>query len=485
MNGIAWCAVNGANVINLSLGIHVSWSNSHILLAYQDLFEEILNIDDVLVVAAAGNSGVNNLHFPAILPGVVSVGAVDENKQLAAFSTKNYGIELAAPGVNVVSTIPSSHRFGLWAPFSGTSMACPHVAGVAALVWSHFPWISAKTLREVLIQSATDLGDDGRDERFGFGLVDAKAAYDLLASGYTSGPSVEPSSSMSPSQSSSPSSEPSTSIAPSASKSPTSAPTPCDGELLEVVVQTDTKGNETNWNIVEWLSPLTIGEDILSGGKYPENEQILDHQSICLPSCQDDPMSSLYRFILHDDGYDGGASYSILLNGKTIIESGWYFSTMLSTFSTCGTEVFSATLAANPTVALTAVDKMTTSTSKSSKSSRTKYSVALEPYNATGFRQFWLKTNHGYLMNFYTSQCLQHHKGALIMRECKEEKYHLSQSFVFTDDQTIMSLSTGNPAIAVDASDSSIVFEEYLSLGSGPHAGNLWNIQKFSRVVYA
>lgn len=478
--------MNGANVINLSLGGSLSWSNAHLIPVLQDIFEEIVNFDDVLVVAAAGNSGVNNLHQPAILPGVLSVGAIDANKDLATFSTTNYDIELAAPGVAVISTIPRS--FGqLFASFSGTSMACPHVAGVAALVWSHFPWISAKTLREVLIQSATDLGDDGRDERFGFGLVDAKAAYDLLASGYTSGPSAEPSSSMSPSQSSSPSSEPSTSIAPSTSKTPTSAPTPCDGEFLEVIVQTDTKGNETNWNIAEWLSPLTIGEEILSGGKYPENEQIVDHQSICLPSCKDDLMSSLYRFILNDDGFDGGASYSILLNGKPIIQSAsnTYTSTMLSTFSTCGNGVFSATLAANPTVALTAVDEMATSTSKSPKSSRAKYSVALGPYNETDPRQLWIKTNHGYLMNFYTGQCLQHHKGALVMRECKEARYHLSQSFVLSDDQTIMSLTASNPAITVDASDSSLVFEEYLSSGNDPHAGNMWNVQKFLRVVYA
>ena len=65
MNGIAWCAVRGANVINLSLGGSLSWSNAHLIPALQDLFEEIVNFDDVLVVASAGNSGVNNLEFPA------------------------------------------------------------------------------------------------------------------------------------------------------------------------------------------------------------------------------------------------------------------------------------------------------------------------------------------------------------------------------------------------------------------------------------
>ncbi|GFH43949.1 hypothetical protein CTEN210_00423 [Chaetoceros tenuissimus] len=488
MNGIAWCVEKGANVINLSLGGETSLDQ---IAAAQAMLQEIEDIDDVLVVAAAGNSGVNNFNQPAVLPGVLSVGAVDANKDLATFSTTNYDIELAAPGVAVTSTIPRS--FGqLFASYSGTSMACPHVVGVAALVWSHFPWISAKTMREVLIHSAVDLGDEGRDERFGFGLVDAKAAYDLLASGYSSNPSMTPSSSLSPSESTSPSIEPSLSIAPSKSFSPTAAPPSCDGEFLEVIVQTDLFAHEIHWNIAQWVSPSTIGDEILRGDMYPSNSTLTDYQSICLPQCEENPMKSLYRFRLWDDFGDAGATYSILLNGVPIVQSGsdTYTKVELTTFSTCGTNVLSATLTANPAVALSATDKMSSSiqpskSSKSSKSSRSMNAVTLEPLDPTDPRQYWLKTKRGYLMNFHTLQCLQNHRGKLVMRECEKERYHLTQSFVLTDDKTILSLAHNNLAISVSTDDSSVVLEEYISLGTGPHERNLWNIEKFLRVRFA
>jgi subtilisin family serine protease len=69
-----------------------------------------------------------------------------------------------------------------YAFFSGTSMATPHVSGVAALVWSHFPQCTAAQLRKSLNNSAQDLGDRGRDPQYGFGLVQAKAAFDRISS---------------------------------------------------------------------------------------------------------------------------------------------------------------------------------------------------------------------------------------------------------------------------------------------------------------
>merc|ERR1711976_823149 len=94
--------------------------------------------------------------------------------------------------------------------------------------------------------------------------------------------------------------------------------------------------------------------------------------------------------------------------------------------------------------------------SKSSKSSRVMDAVTLQPLDATDPRQYWLKTKRGYLMNFHTLQCLQNHRGKLVTRECEKERYHLPQSFVLTDDKTILSLAHNNPAISVSIDESSL-----------------------------
>ena len=83
----------------------------------------------------------------------MSVAATDSNDNKADFSQWNDQVEIAAPGVGVMSTLPN----GQYAAWSGTSMATPHVAGVAALVWSHFPECNNNHIRNALIQSAEDL----------------------------------------------------------------------------------------------------------------------------------------------------------------------------------------------------------------------------------------------------------------------------------------------------------------------------------------
>ena len=133
--------------------------------------------DGVLLVAAAGNDGSTNYLYPASYPSVISVAAVNSNKGLASFSQRNDQVDLAAPGVSVRSTVPPDGYRSL----SGTSMATPHVSGVAALVWSHFPDKSAQEIRQALQESAEDLGPSGKDIRFGHGLVNAKRAFNFLS----------------------------------------------------------------------------------------------------------------------------------------------------------------------------------------------------------------------------------------------------------------------------------------------------------------
>ncbi|WP_421272808.1 S8 family peptidase [Aeromonas taiwanensis] len=155
-------------VINMSLGGSVPSKTE------EQAFNQAYG-QNVLSVAAAGNAGNTSKSYPASYNSVVSVAAVDANKQLAYFSQRNDQVELAAPGVSVLSTVPSGYAY-----YSGTSMAAPHVTGVAALVWSQRLGCSNDQLRQTLRSSAQDLGALGRDNSYGYGLVQAKAAADSI-----------------------------------------------------------------------------------------------------------------------------------------------------------------------------------------------------------------------------------------------------------------------------------------------------------------
>lgn len=288
------CGAAGAHVISMSLG--GSRSNR----TEQRAFDK-LQAQGVLSIAAAGNAGTTALSYPASYSSVMSVAAIDEASAWATFSQYNSQVEIAAPGVNVLSTVPmgagsastltvgtTSYApggmdgspkttatgqladFGLGgsavagsmsgkvcliqrgtfdfatkvvncqtsggtgavvynnaagsfggtlgttvttipsvtasdtegaamklqpgqsatvavtatnhAFYDGTSMATPHVSAVAALVWSYFPTCTGSQIRTSLNLSAQDLGPTGRDNKFGHGLVRAKAAHDRISS---------------------------------------------------------------------------------------------------------------------------------------------------------------------------------------------------------------------------------------------------------------------------------------------------------------
>ena len=286
------CADAGANVISMSLG--GARPSRTELLAFDSLAAK-----GVLSVAAAGNDGNTAVSYPAGYRSVMMVGALDQNKAWASFSQYNSKLEISAPGVAVLSTVPMGSGadsalsvgartyapgamdgspktaasapladFGVgdkvnaamtgkvcliargaidfatkvvncqssggvgavvynnvaggfggtlgatattiasvtasdtegtamkvqlgqvatlsvkpanYAYFDGTSMATPHVAAVAALVWSYYPSCTGKQMRASLGKSALDLGSPGRDDKFGYGLVQAKSAYDRIA----------------------------------------------------------------------------------------------------------------------------------------------------------------------------------------------------------------------------------------------------------------------------------------------------------------
>jgi subtilisin family serine protease len=164
-NGILWAADHGADVINMSLGGAGYSSIEESAVAYA-------RSKGVTVIAAAGNDNSSATFSPAALPGVVAVSAVDQNRAKAWFS--NYGsyVDVAAPGVDILST----YNDNWFVYMSGTSMASPHVAGVAALIKAAAPGLTPDQVEQVLYASVTDLGAPGRDDIFGAGLVDALGA---------------------------------------------------------------------------------------------------------------------------------------------------------------------------------------------------------------------------------------------------------------------------------------------------------------------
>lgn len=167
--GLEWCIKHKMDVVNMSLGASMAPTAVGRMcdIAYKS---------GVLLVAAAGNCRGDPVAYPAKYPSVIAVSAIDNRDNWAPFSCEGPEVELCAPGVNVLSTLPGN-RYG---NLSGTSMASPHVAGTAALaISSHryaFRGRSPTVIRRLLAWTADNLGVLGRDPKFGFGVVDAEQA---------------------------------------------------------------------------------------------------------------------------------------------------------------------------------------------------------------------------------------------------------------------------------------------------------------------
>ncbi len=176
ISAVDYAVANGARIINMSLGFQ----------GYSQALAEACTRAaeaDVLVIAATGNDGMNQLNYPAAYDSVMAVGASDENDMLADFSNTGSGIDLVAPGVQIVSTVPGGYD-----TYDGTSMASPYAAGVAALVRSAFPEMSAVQVRARLNGTADDLYGAGYDTLTGYGRVNALRA--LTEDGEASDPEV-------------------------------------------------------------------------------------------------------------------------------------------------------------------------------------------------------------------------------------------------------------------------------------------------------
>jgi subtilisin family serine protease len=166
---IVYAAKNGAQVINMSLG------GATLGQVVEDAVDFAYE-RGVVLVAAAGNQGQATPLYPAAYEKVIAVTATDAQNQRAPYANYGAGVELAAPGSGIYSTLPDAAYGMMW----GTSMAAPHVAGAAALLAGRPRFDSPALIREALQASALDLGEPGRDPFFGHGLVQVYDALTVL-----------------------------------------------------------------------------------------------------------------------------------------------------------------------------------------------------------------------------------------------------------------------------------------------------------------
>lgn len=173
---IIWAVNSGADVINLSLGLA-----NHPGSAMEDAVRYAFS-RGVTMVAAAGNDSGAPVLYPAAFPEVIAVSATGQNNELASYSSYGPEITVAAPGGTALfpvlstgysSANPAPNKYFL---SQGTSMATPHVSGIAALLIATHGRMSPASIAELISATSMDLGPDGRDHEFGAGLVNAYAA---------------------------------------------------------------------------------------------------------------------------------------------------------------------------------------------------------------------------------------------------------------------------------------------------------------------
>lgn len=168
-NAVRWCIEKDVHIINMSLGAskyYVSYfpkTTAAIKAAYES---------GIAVICAAGNED-GAVSYPAMLDETIAVAAVNSKEERAYFSNRGFEIDFAAAGVDVLST----YKNNLYAELSGTSMACPQVSGIAALILANHlgresstPINNVEDLRDHIVKMSVDLGEEGHDVEFGDGL---------------------------------------------------------------------------------------------------------------------------------------------------------------------------------------------------------------------------------------------------------------------------------------------------------------------------
>jgi len=169
---VRYAVDHGAQVINLSIGSNkTTWPKS-----WDDAFA-YAEEKGVVVVASAGNrgSGITQVGAPATIPGVLTVGGVDRQREASkGSSTQGISIGVTAPSNDMIAAAPGN-KYMIW---SGSSASAPLVSGLAALIKSKYPNLSAAQIIQRITESADDTGAVGRDPVYGFGIINPLMALD-------------------------------------------------------------------------------------------------------------------------------------------------------------------------------------------------------------------------------------------------------------------------------------------------------------------
>jgi serine protease len=186
VDGIYFATNNSADVISMSLGWPPGYDPGQPL---KDALDYAY-INGVTIISASGNDAASQVSYPAAYKKCIAVGATRFDETRASYSNYGVSLDIMAPGDSVLQNTfdpftKNPRDFGYWY-FSGTSMATPHVSGVAALLIANGV-TGPENVREALISTAEDKGDPAWDSEYGWGIVDAYAA---LA--YVSNPNTVP-----------------------------------------------------------------------------------------------------------------------------------------------------------------------------------------------------------------------------------------------------------------------------------------------------
>jgi thermitase len=168
-DAIVWATEHGAQVINMSFGtikiLDCTYTPMQAAIDYA-------HAHNVVIVAASGNAGKENILFPACAPNVIAVGATDNSNNITNFSNYGSALDLVAPGDRIYSTFLGG-GVGI---MSGTSMTAPFVAGLAAILRGLPGGETANAVEQAMECTALDLGEAGKDIHYGYGLIQMDAA---------------------------------------------------------------------------------------------------------------------------------------------------------------------------------------------------------------------------------------------------------------------------------------------------------------------
>src|SRR3989442_13864591 len=183
---IRWAADRGAKVINPSLGTNETFIGpTDIQLAVDYAWSK-----GALIIAAAGNSGVGTLDYPARLPNVVSVAAIDESGRRASFSNYGSGLDISAPGTRIVTLNGGNNQPNNVHYLQGTSFSTPFVSGAAALLLSVDPSLTNVELWNILNSTAVQPVGSGYNTNYGLCVRKVLNAINSLSQPFISVDSV-------------------------------------------------------------------------------------------------------------------------------------------------------------------------------------------------------------------------------------------------------------------------------------------------------